>query len=168
MISKTVYLGLGSNMGDRFSALHKALRELSKVIKIKHISSFYQTAAVGPEQNDFYNLAACGTTLLEPMELLENIKAVEKKMGRTVTYPWGPRVIDIDILLYEKVNLNFPGLRIPHGEIIKRRFVLEPLLEIAGNMPINDRTLFYYLNQNLGQRCEKIKLAPCFSFFNQF
>ena len=97
----TIYLSLGSNIGNRKRNLEKALTELEKndIKKIK-ISSFYETEPVGPKQRNFYNVVGKFKTNLKPQELLKVLKQIEKKLGRIKTYHWGPRVIDIDILSY--------------------------------------------------------------------
>ena len=111
----TIYLSLGSNIGNRKKNLEKALTELNKNnIKEIKISSLYETEPVGPKQRNFYNIAG-------------------KFKGRTKTYHWGPRVIDIDILFYGKQTIKSKNLIIPHKEIVNRAFVLIPMNEIASN-----------------------------------
>jgi 2-amino-4-hydroxy-6-hydroxymethyldihydropteridine diphosphokinase len=130
----TIYLSLGSNIGNRKKNLEKALIELSKNnIKEIKISSFYETEPVGPKQRNFYNIAGKFKTNLNPQELLKAVKQIEEKLGRTKTYHWGPRVIDIDILFYGKQIIKSKNLVIPHKEIINRAFVLVPMNEIASN-----------------------------------
>lgn len=128
----TIYLSLGSNIGNRKKNLEKALTELEKrnINKIK-TSSFYETEPVGPKQRNFYNIAGKFTTNLTPQDLLKTIKQTEEYLGRTKTYHWGPRVIDIDILFYGKQTIKSKNLIIPHKEIINRAFVLVPMNEIA-------------------------------------
>ena len=95
----TIYLSLGSNIGNRKKNLEKAVAELNKNnIKEIKISSLYETEPVGPKQRNFYNIAGKFKTNLNPQELLKVLKQTEQKLGRTKTYHWGPRVIDIDIL----------------------------------------------------------------------
>ncbi|MBQ3834861.1 MAG: 2-amino-4-hydroxy-6-hydroxymethyldihydropteridine diphosphokinase [Elusimicrobia bacterium] len=128
----TIYLSLGSNIGDRRRNIEKALLELEKnnVAKLK-LSSFYETEPVGPKQRNFYNIAGKFKTDLEPVELLKTLKLIEKKLGRIKTYRWGPRVIDIDILFYGNKIIDKKELIIPHKEIEDRAFVLVPMKEIA-------------------------------------
>ena len=129
-----VYLSLGSNIGNRKRNLEKALTELGKnnISGIK-ISSLYETEPVGPKQRNFYNIAGKFKTNLAPQDLLKVLKQTEQKLGRTKTYRWGPRVIDIDILFYGKQTIKTKNLVIPHKEIANRAFVLVPMAEIAKN-----------------------------------
>ena len=129
-----IYLSLGSNIGNRKKNLEKAVTELGKnnIENIK-ISSLYETEPVGPKQRNFYNIAGKFKTNLNPQELLKVLKQTEEKLGRTKTYRWGPRVIDIDILFYGKKAIKSKNLIIPHKEIPNRAFVLVPMNEIAPN-----------------------------------
>lgn len=128
----TVYLSLGSNIGNRKKNIEKALMQLekNKIFKIT-ISSFYETEAVGPTQRNFYNIAGKFKTEFSPLELLKTLKQIEKFLGRTKTYHWGPRVIDIDILFYGKKIFKTKKLTVPHKEILNRAFVLVPMNEIC-------------------------------------
>ena len=130
----TIYLSLGSNIGNRMKNIENALDELEKynIKKIK-ISSFYETEPIGPKQRKFYNIAGKFKTVLEPLELLAVLKAIEKKLGRKKTFRWGPRIIDIDILFYGNQIIEIKFLTIPHKEIPNRAFVLVPMREIAPN-----------------------------------
>ena len=127
-----VFLGLGSNLGDRVSYLSKAVRELSEITAIQSLSSLYETEPVGyKNQPEFLNLVLEIETPLKPLELLKQLQAVEKRVGRTNRVHLRPREIDIDILLYEKLVHENQDLIVPHPELQNRRFVLEPLCEIA-------------------------------------
>ena len=140
----TIYLSLGSNIANRKKNLEKALTELYKNnIKQIKISSFYETEPVGPKQRNFYNIAGKFKTDLKPQELLKTVKQIEEKIGRTKTYRWGPRVIDIDILFYGKQIIKSENLMIPHKEIMNRAFVLVPMKEISPNFihPIYHKTI---------------------------
>lgn len=140
----TIYLSLGSNIGNRKKNLEKALIELGQNnIKEIKISSFYETEPVGPKQRNFYNIAGKFKTNLKPQELLKTVKQIEEKLGRIKTYHWGPRLIDIDILFYGKQIVKTKNLIIPHKEIINRSFVLVPMNEIAPNFvhPANHKTI---------------------------
>jgi 2-amino-4-hydroxy-6-hydroxymethyldihydropteridine diphosphokinase len=131
---KTIYLSLGSNIGNRKRNLRRALAELEKQdIKEIKVSSLYETEPVGPEQRNFYNIAGKFKTSLQPGELLKVLKEIEEKLGREKTFRWGPRVIDIDILFYGKQVIKTKNLIIPHKEIINRAFVLVPMAEISAN-----------------------------------
>ena len=139
-----VYLGLGSNMGDRQENLNRALSLISRRMRIDMISSVYDTEPIGfTEQRYFYNICLEAETLLEPFSLLKEIKVIEKEMGREIAMKNGPRIIDIDILFYNNIILNDEVLKIPHPEIVNRKFVLEPLCEIAGSYihPENRKTI---------------------------
>ena len=134
--SVVAYLGLGSNLGDRRAALAEALRLLDAevAVELAVCSSVYETEPWGvAEQPAFLNLAAGVRTTLEPPQLLAVCQRVESQVGRTETYRWGPRVIDVDILLYgeEIVSLESPDLQIPHARMSERAFVLVPLAQIA-------------------------------------
>lgn len=128
------FLGLGSNMGDKKGHLEEAIALLEKdeMTKVEKISSFYETAPVGEvEQDDFLNGAVQIKTLRTPEELLSLVAQVEKEGKRERVIHWGPRTIDVDILLYDNLVVNEENLQIPHPEMTKRGFVLEPLTEIA-------------------------------------
>ena len=132
------YLGLGSNVGDRLAALAEALALLDATPGLRMLagSSVYETEPWGvTEQAAFLNLAAGFETTLSPADLLAVCKHVEQSVGRTETYRWGPRVIDVDILLYgdEAVNSAEPDLQIPHARLRERAFALAPLAEIAAD-----------------------------------
>lgn len=142
----SVALGLGSNMGDRVARCRQALRELAghEAIRIVRRSSWYETRPVGHAgQPDFVNGAALLETTLAPMELLETFKNVEAHMGRSVTWEKGPREIDLDLLIYDDLVLERPGLDLPHPAITQRAFVLVPLAEIHPDLvhPVYGRTV---------------------------
>jgi 2-amino-4-hydroxy-6-hydroxymethyldihydropteridine diphosphokinase len=127
-----IYLSLGSNVGDREANLHAALGALADKVRIDAVSSLYETDPVGiTDQPPFLNLAAGGTTDLAPRELLTFVKEIEHEIGRRPTFRWGPRVVDIDILLYGDESVAEPDLTIPHVEMPNRAFVLVPLTDIA-------------------------------------
>lgn len=132
MIKKTVYLSLGSNLGDLNENLKTAVNALQrKDIVVLKRSSIYQTKPVGLKtQPDFYNMVIKAETSYSPEGLLKKINHIEKELGRTREIKWGPRKIDIDILLYNDVNLHTDKLIIPHPQMHKRNFVLIPLIEI--------------------------------------
>lgn len=132
---KPVYLGLGSNLGDREANLRKAIRLLSRKLRIEGVSSIYETEPQDFfEQPKFLNAVCRAATNLGPAELLEETKIVEKEMGRVPTFRYGPRVIDIDILFYGDLVLETPTLTLPHPRMAERAFVLVPLAEVAGDV----------------------------------
>jgi 2-amino-4-hydroxy-6-hydroxymethyldihydropteridine diphosphokinase len=130
-----VFIGLGSNLGDRAYYLHQALVEIanSRQISIKKYSSVYETEPVGKkEQPQFLNMVAELESTLLPQDLLQRLKEIENTLGRTHGEHWGPREIDLDILYYGSEVFNDEKLQLPHPEIANRRFVLVPMKEIAG------------------------------------
>ena len=128
----TVYLGLGSNLGDRWKNLDKALDFLSQRLTIKKVSSIYETEPLGnANQPRFLNLVCEGLTRLEPLGLLTVVKGIESKLGRIPGKTNAPRPIDIDILYFGNEVVKTPKLVIPHARLIERAFVLVPLVEIA-------------------------------------
>jgi 2-amino-4-hydroxy-6-hydroxymethyldihydropteridine diphosphokinase len=134
-----VYLGLGSNLGDRTQHLVRACATLQQhpAIGVQAMSSLYQTAPMGvTDQPWFLNAVAQLQTTLSPPSLLSVTQATERCLGRTVTFRWGPRVIDIDILLYDALQLCTPFLTIPHAALRERAFVLVPLHELAPDLQL--------------------------------
>jgi 2-amino-4-hydroxy-6-hydroxymethyldihydropteridine diphosphokinase len=127
-----VYLSLGSNVGDRKDYLDTAKKLLSPYIEALEASSIYETEPWGyTDQPDFLNQVLYGKTGLKPRELLSCLKGIEERMGRKETFKYGPRVIDIDILLYGEEVYQDDVLSIPHSRLLERAFVLVPLAEIA-------------------------------------
>ncbi len=129
----TAYLGLGSNVGDRCRHLHEAVLLLQehRDIEVEDISSIYETDPVGyTEQDKFLNLVIKISTNLKPKELLQIMQNIEHLLGRTREIHWGPRTIDLDILLYNQENIETESLIVPHPRMFERAFVLIPLLEI--------------------------------------
>jgi 2-amino-4-hydroxy-6-hydroxymethyldihydropteridine diphosphokinase len=129
---KRVYLSLGSNIGDRAANLQSAIEELSRFGKVAAVSSFYETEPVEfTKQPWFLNCAVSLDTEKTPGQLLRALLEIERTMGRLRTQQKGPRKIDIDILLFGDSSVNTATLTIPHPAMHERRFVLEPLAEIA-------------------------------------
>lgn len=130
-----VYLGLGSNLGDRKDNLDNAIDALQnhEDIDVTNRSKVHETEPYGKtDQPEFMNMCVEIDTNMSPLNLLETILGIEHSLGRVRAEAWGPRSIDIDILLYEDLELKLDDLSIPHKEMHKRSFVLEPLAEIAG------------------------------------
>lgn len=135
------FIALGSNLGDSMYYIHAAIDIVSKRIgKVLKQSSVISTKAYGYEdQPDFLNAVIKVDTELEPLELLKELKNIEKDLDRKKTFRWGPRTIDLDIILYEDIVFDSDILHIPHIDFLNRRFVIEPLKEIEENI-INPRT----------------------------
>lgn len=131
-----VFLGLGSNLGDREAAIAGGLSRLGeRGFRLTRASSLWLTEPVGgPPQGWFVNAVVEGETELSPEQLLEACLAVERELGRVRGLRDGPRTIDVDILLYGEEQLSLPGLVIPHPRLHERRFVLAPLAEIAPSL----------------------------------
>lgn len=144
----TVYLGLGTNLGNKEANLRTAIYKLQERIgKQVSLSSFYETAPWGFESDHSFLNAAIGLeTILSPIEILHITQEIEKELGRTkksVNGSYSDRLIDIDILLYDNLVLQTPELTIPHPLMTERDFVMKPLIEIAGNVihPTRQKTL---------------------------
>ena len=140
----TAYLSLGSNLGDREANLREAIRRLGELGTVKKVSSFYETEPVEfTEQPWFVNCAVELQTILSARELLNGMLAIELAMGRERIQPKGPRLIDLDILLFGDLVVDEHGLTVPHPAMHERRFVLEPLAELAPGAvyPLLKRTI---------------------------
>ncbi len=128
------YVGIGSNVGDRSRFVRDAVEALrsNDDVEVLDVSSLYETSPLGgPPQRSFINLAVKIDTALEPRALLETCKAIEARFGREPSdIRWGPRVVDLDILLYGDEKVNEPDLEIPHARLRERKFALIPLLEM--------------------------------------
>ena len=129
----TVYIGFGANLGDRLANIVAALQRLQRPeLILKTVSSVYETEPLGViDQQDFLNGAACFITTLTPAETLDVCLDVERAGGRERRVRWGARTIDLDVLLYDSQQIATEALTVPHPELANRRFVLEPLAEIA-------------------------------------
>ncbi len=143
-MKKTVYLSLGSNVGDREANLRTAIGKLKQLGEVSAVSSFFETEPVEfAAQPWFLNCAVAVRTELMPKIFLSKMLAIERQMGRRRTKPKGPRSIDIDILLFGNAVISAPQLEVPHPAMHQRRFVLEPLAEIAPDVrhPILKRSV---------------------------
>jgi len=124
-------IGLGSNLGDPVANVRAAIAALAGIGTVVASSKLYRTKPWGRvDQPDFCNAAAIVETTLAPHELLRQLKKLEQRLGRTESERWGPRAIDFDILFYDDVQLDEPGLQIPHPRLRERAFALVPLAEI--------------------------------------
>jgi 2-amino-4-hydroxy-6-hydroxymethyldihydropteridine diphosphokinase len=131
-----VFLSLGSNVGDREKNLRAAIAALPEVgIQVKKVSSIYETEPVDLlEQPWFLNCVVEGETVVTPLALLRELRALEKRMGSKKLVARGPRLIDLDILVYGQQSIDLPELQVPHPRMHLRRFVLTPLAEIAPDL----------------------------------
>jgi 2-amino-4-hydroxy-6-hydroxymethyldihydropteridine diphosphokinase len=131
-MSNRVYIGLGSNLGPREEALRRAVELLRHVdmVSVDRLSSLYESAPIGPPQPNFLNAVVEVSCALPPLRLLSVLKHLEVELGRRPSPRWGPRAIDLDVLLYDTRVVAEPQLQIPHLELHRRRFVLEPLCEL--------------------------------------
>ena len=139
----TVYLALGSNLGDRRANLAAALQRLRGVMEISTVSSIYETEPVGYlDQPRFFNIVLQGKTTLSAQELLKYAKEIEVAIGRQPTFRYGPRPIDIDIIFFDDLQIAQDNLIVPHPRMAERAFVLVPLTEIAPEIvdPVSGHT----------------------------
>ena len=140
-----VAVALGSNLGDREHHLQVACAHLARLLSELRVSSFHETtpAGVTTPQSDYLNAAAVGRTTLTPGALLEALLDLERRQGRERPYPNAPRTLDLDLILYGATIVNEPGLQIPHPRFRERRFVLEPLAEVAPDLrdPVTGRSI---------------------------
>jgi 2-amino-4-hydroxy-6-hydroxymethyldihydropteridine diphosphokinase len=163
-VSETVYIGLGSNEGDRERHLFAAVEALRHIdaVAVLRCSSLYETEPMGPPQPKFLNAAVQIGCSLEPNRLLGMLKTLEKDLGRKPGARWGPRAIDMDILLWEGRIIADADLQIPHLELHNRRFALEPLAELApqAQHPILRETLSTLLSRLGPQGVTKLEGPP--------
>ncbi len=137
-----VFLGIGGNLGDRRATMRLAVAEIRAVVEDVRVSSMYETAAWGvTDQPSFLNAVLRGSTELSPLELLDAMQAIENQLGRVRTQHWGPRTIDIDILLYGSDVIDEPRLKVPHPYMAQRGFVLRPLADLAAGLTLPDGSL---------------------------
>jgi 2-amino-4-hydroxy-6-hydroxymethyldihydropteridine diphosphokinase len=159
-----VFLGLGSNLGDRRLNLQRAIHLLGETMKVERISSVYDTPPMlVVDQPRFLNLVCLVTTQLPPEELLVQLKSIEHQLGRVAGPRFGPRVIDIDLLFYDELILESPSLTVPHPRISERAFVLLPLCELV---PALEHPVLHIEIAALAQAVSHtgvVKLGPLFT-----
>lgn len=151
-----VFLALGSNIEPRLDYLQSAVARLGNTGIVHKIAPLYGSKPSGyEEQADFYNSACIFETDVTPTNLLRSVKEIEKASGRTERFRWGPREIDIDIIFYGDLILREKELCIPHKEYLKRRFVMQPLVDLAeGFVPPGESTTLKQLLQNCPDKSE--------------
>jgi 2-amino-4-hydroxy-6-hydroxymethyldihydropteridine diphosphokinase len=161
-VVKTVYLSLGANLGNRQQNLRVAIEHLGPAgITVRRVSSIYETEPLDlAGQPMFLNLVVEAETALMPLQLLSRTLRIERELGRKRTVPKGPRTIDIDIVLYGSSVINTPELVVPHPRLAERRFVLEPLAELAPDLrhPVTRRTVREMLAGVAAQKVRKTAL----------
>jgi 2-amino-4-hydroxy-6-hydroxymethyldihydropteridine diphosphokinase len=146
-----IIIGLGSNVGDRAVMLDKACDALALLLSDMRVSVRYETPAMlppdAPPEWDmpFLNMAVAGTTPLSPHSLLAEIQRIEKELGKQKRGHWGPREIDVDLLIYDNVAIHDAHLQLPHPEILNRYFVLAPLVDVAPELVIAGKTARVWL-----------------------
>ena len=145
------YIGIGSNLGDKLKHCEKAISEISRIDRHKLLakSSLFKTQPIGHTSQDwFVNAVIKIETDLEPPELFRTLKTIESRLGRTKTFRWGPRTIDLDLLFFDDIEIHTEELEIPHPQIQNRQFVLVPLAEIDRHLihPVFKKTILELLN----------------------
>jgi len=157
---KIAYLGLGSNLGNRRGNLESAVQRLdSPELRVLRLSSIYETEPRDlADQPWFLNQVIEVETTLFPRQLLRRVQKMELDLGRRRSVPKGPRLIDLDILLYASAKISTPGLEVPHPRMAERRFVLEPLAELAPELrhPLTGQTIKEMLTRVSRQTVRRI------------
>lgn len=149
------WVGVGTNLADRRQNLAGALREVGVLGTIEAISSVYESEPVGfAAQPAFWNLVLRLRTRLDPQNLLRSLKQAEQRLGRRPTFRYGPRIIDLDLLLFDDVRMSTSGLQLPHPRMLERAFVLRPLLELHPDLqhPGTGRPIADHLDRVRPQR----------------
>lgn len=137
------YIGLGSNLQQPLQQITQALKELNQIpeTKLLKFSRLYQSQAIGPDQPDFINAAAVLETCLDPVSLLDELQKIEQIHQRRREQHWGPRTLDLDILLFEQQQIRSERLTLPHPYLTERAFVLLPLMDLNVDLRLPDGSL---------------------------
>jgi 2-amino-4-hydroxy-6-hydroxymethyldihydropteridine diphosphokinase len=139
VVARRCYFALGSNLGNRLANLQDGIRLLAPAVEVNAVSALYESAPVGSSVlAPYFNAAARGVTELDPLDLLRRVKAIEWAMGRRPGPRWGPRPLDIDILLMDGVSVTTAGLEVPHPRLAERAFVLRPLADLDPSLLLPD------------------------------
>lgn len=158
-MNQNVYIGIGSNLGERESNLFAAIDALRRMdtLAVRRCSSIYESAPVGPPQPRYLNAVVEVHCALDPVRLLSVLKQIEADLGRVRRKKWSPREIDLDILLWENEVVAEPNLQVPHLELHKRRFALEPLCELVPDLkhPVTGDRMCELLSKLAPQDCVK-------------
>lgn len=156
-----VYLSIGTNIGERYENLQRAIRLLmgTEGVEVVRISSVYETAAVGyTDQADFLNIAVYVKTEHASGKMLEICQSIENELGRVREFRWGPRIIDLDILLYNHENIETESLIVPHPRMYERAFVLVPLIDITPTPANKQLQLAHLTMEQLNREAEGVVL----------
>lgn len=146
-------VGLGSNLGDRIAHLNAAIDGLASVGRVQAVSPVYETAPVGgPEQDPFLNAVVLIDTAHTPHGLLRALLIIERSRGRVRQARWGPRTLDLDVILWERLSISDAGLTIPHPRMAERRFVLEPLHDVWPDATMPDGTRVIAASDAVGRQ----------------
>jgi 2-amino-4-hydroxy-6-hydroxymethyldihydropteridine diphosphokinase len=153
-MAHTVYIGLGSNLDDPHTHITQALQELDALAACKLISTSprYQSEAIGPPQPDYINAVACLQTTLTPLALLDALQALEQSHRRVRLEHWGPRTLDLDILLWDNTIIDSERLQVPHPYLQERSFVVLPLFDIAPHLLLPCQTSLALLASNINRQ----------------
>ena len=162
-MTQEAVLSLGSNLGNREGNLRAALQRLAAAVRVTSVSSVYESEPVGvTDQPAFLNLVVVAQANQSPGDLLSVVKEIERAVGRVPTFRWGPRVVDVDILVYGDQIIDLPNLVIPHAEMTNRAFVLVPLAEIRPGLlhPTLGRTVEDLLAEVPGRDTVRLYQSP--------